>query len=82
MVPTKLADIELLTTTTDSPIVNATAVAAVRSGLERSESPASRPPVGNTRRIGTASQRITGRMTKGAATAMPANIAIVMRIPP
>ena len=58
IVPTKLADIELLTTTTESPIVSATAVAAVRSGLDRSESAASRPPVGSRRRIGTASQRI------------------------
>ena len=82
MVPMKLDDIELLTTTTESPIVSATAVAAVRSGLERSESAASRPPVGRSRRTGTASQRMTGRMMNGAAAAMPANIAIVIRIPP
>ena len=31
---------------------------------------------------GTASQRMTGRMTNGAAMAMPANIAIVITIPP
>ena len=67
MVPTKLEDIELLTTTTDSPIVSATAVAAVRSGLDSSESAASRPPVGNSRRSGHASQRMTGRITNGAA---------------
>ena len=82
IVPMKLEDIELLTTTTESPIVSATAVAAVRSGLERSESAASRPPVGRSRRTGTASQRMTGRMMNGAAAAMPANIAIVIRIPP
>jgi hypothetical protein len=63
-------------------MVNATAVAAVRSGFDRSESAASRPPVGSTRRMGTASQRMTGRMTNGAATAIPANNAIVMTIPP
>ena len=65
----------------ESPIVSATAVAAVRSGLERSESAASRPPVGSSRRSGTASQRMTGRMMNGAAAAMPANIAIVSQDP-
>src|SRR5215213_7020460 len=77
----KLDDIELLTTTTESPIVSATAVAPVRSGLDSSESAASRPPVGRSRRTGTPSQRTTGRMMNGAAAAMPANIAIVIRIP-
>ena len=52
----------------------------MRSGLEMSEFAASRPPVGSSRRIGTASQRMTGMMMNGATTAMPANIAIVIAI--
>ena len=59
-------------------MVSATAVAAVLSGLESSASAASRPPVGSTRFIGTASHRTTGRIRKGDAMAMPANIAIVI----
>ena len=78
----KLADMELFTTTTDSPIVSATAVAAVRSGLERRASAARRPPVGSTRLIGTASRGPPGMIRNGAAIAIPANIAIVMTIPP
>ena len=77
----KLEESVLLTTTTDRPIVSAAAVAAVRIGFAISASAASRPPAGNTRRSGHASARTTGRITNGARSAMPANIAIVSAIP-
>ena len=79
----KLADIELLTTTTESPMVSATAVAAVRSGLEQErvggEAPAGREQAPRTARR---APRTTGMIRNGAAIAMPANIAIVSTIPP
>ena len=67
IVPRKLADMPLLTTNTDRPIVSATAVAAVRAGLER----ARRRPAGrrsaHSLRSGTASTRTSGMITNGAA---------------
>src|SRR5437763_795724 len=81
MVSSMLLDRALLTTTTDSPIVRATAVAAVRVGLNRVASDASRPAVGESRRRGTASARTKGVIRYGAARTMPRNIAIVSPIP-
>src|SRR5215208_5370589 len=67
MVPMKLEDIELLTTTTDSPIVRATAVAAVRRGLESSKSDHESPHRRGATQPGVAEHRPDGRDAPGAA---------------
>ena len=80
IVPTKLADSVLLTTTTDRPIVSATAVAAVRAGFDSSASAASRPPAGNRRRSGTREQPDERHDHERRRSTMPTNIAIVSAI--
>ena len=80
-VPMKLDDIELFTSTTESPIVSAAAVAAVRPAFDRSESTASRPLAGKRRLNTGARPAATGRIRNGAASPIPTNISIVTSIP-
>ena len=64
-------------TTSASPIISAVAVAAVRLGLERAESAASRPSTGASRRTGHDRTRVSGAIRNGAISAIPKKIAIV-----